>query len=147
VTEWIEIGAPGWNRVTEYTVTWSGLGLLRDRIGRYTIHKFERTTTCQNYTCNCPQSGHYLKRSGVLRKPTDDEIVTLPLCRDNYEAPTEPCARCGNVEYLEQHHWAPRHLFGDDCNNWPMSGLCRKCHAEWHRIVTPNMHLTNRTAG
>jgi hypothetical protein len=138
VTQWIEID--DWKHTPNSTVIWSGLGLLRDRRGRYTVHQFERTTNCWSYTCQCAGGKHYRKRGGPIRKPTDDELVTLPLCRDNFQPPSETCERCGTVDYLDCHHWAPRHLFGDDCNSWPISGLCRKCHTEWHRIVTPNMH-------
>lgn len=50
-----------------------------------------------------------------------------------------PCEVCGAEDQTEYHHWAPRHLFGDDCDNWPKSTLCQKCHVRWHQIVTPNM--------
>lgn len=49
------------------------------------------------------------------------------------------CERCGNLNGSEVHHWAPRHLFGNDCEEWPKSYLCRECHALWHKVVTPNM--------
>ena len=49
----------------------------------------------------------------------------------------EECERCGETG-VELHHWAPRHLF-DDADGWPMGMLCRACHMEWHRIVTPKM--------
>jgi hypothetical protein len=48
------------------------------------------------------------------------------------------CERCGSPEQVEEHHWAPRHLFSD-ADSWPLSYLCRKCHVYWHRLVTPNM--------
>lgn len=50
-----------------------------------------------------------------------------------------PCAACGRVGAREVHHWAPRHLFGDEADRWPTADLCRTCHAEWHRRVTPTM--------
>lgn len=50
------------------------------------------------------------------------------------------CERCGSTDGSEVHHWAPRHLF-DDAHEWPTSRLCRLCHAKWHSIVTPTMHL------
>ena len=145
MTEWIEIGTPGWNRVTEFTVTWTGLGLLRDVRGRYTVHHFQAVDRCETVNCSCPTSTHYRKASQALRKATDDDLVVLPMCRDNYQPPSDPCERCGKVDYLDNHHWAPRHLFGDDCNNWPTAWLCPTCHREWHAKVTPEMH--RRTAG
>jgi hypothetical protein len=55
------------------------------------------------------------------------------------EVAQAPCERCGSTRGCELHHWAPRHLF-DDADDWPMSYLCPRCHREWHKIVTPNMH-------
>jgi len=49
-----------------------------------------------------------------------------------------PCERCGSEEGSERHHWAPVHLF-EDADDWPTGYLCRKCHLEWHSIVTPKM--------
>lgn len=56
-----------------------------------------------------------------------------------------PCERCGSVDGSEVHHWAPSHLF-EDSFDWPTSHLCRKCHMEWHRIVTPHMSSSRRNA-
>lgn len=50
-----------------------------------------------------------------------------------------PCEVCGSVEKIEQHHWAPFHLFGAECEKWPTSFLCQPCHVRWHQTVTPNM--------
>jgi formate dehydrogenase maturation protein FdhE len=47
------------------------------------------------------------------------------------------CERCGEIGYLERHHWAPISLF-DDADNWPTSFLCHTCHAEWHSVMTKN---------
>lgn len=51
----------------------------------------------------------------------------------------QPCEVCGDQGTTEEHHWAPRHLFGDESYKWPTSLLCRACHQHWHRIVTPQM--------
>lgn len=50
-----------------------------------------------------------------------------------------PCEVCGSTDGTEWHHWAPRHLFGDEAESWPMGALCRMCHRRWHAVVTPNM--------
>lgn len=50
-----------------------------------------------------------------------------------------PCEVCGTKGTTEVHHWAPRHLFGDDADRWPTGNLCRPCHVNWHQRVTPNM--------
>mgnify|MGYP001767305119 CR=1 FL=1 len=46
------------------------------------------------------------------------------------------CERCGGFEEVETHHWAPQSMFSDSFR-WPTSSLCRRCHMEWHRVVTP----------
>lgn len=51
----------------------------------------------------------------------------------------QPCVVCGSQGDSEEHHWAPRHLFGDECDKWPRAYLCRSCHVRWHQLVTPNM--------
>lgn len=49
------------------------------------------------------------------------------------------CEVCGASENVEVHHWAPAHLFGPECDKWPIGYLCRSCHNKWHRLVTPGM--------
>jgi ribosomal protein L40E len=62
----------------------------------------------------------------------------IPLLND-YTENAPLCERCG-AEGTEIHHWAPKHLFGAwESTQWPTSHLCRRCHAEWHNRVTPNM--------
>ena len=47
------------------------------------------------------------------------------------------CARCG-ARGAEEHHWAPRALFGkDEADRWPKDFLCKRCHDKWHLLVTP----------
>ena len=47
------------------------------------------------------------------------------------------CARCG-ARGAEEHHWAPKGLFGgDEAERWPRDFLCKRCHDLWHRTVTP----------
>ena len=56
-----------------------------------------------------------------------------------------PCERCGSEDGSERHHWAPHHLFSDP-DEWPTSYLCKICHLEWHRVVTPRMAANRRAA-
>ncbi len=51
----------------------------------------------------------------------------------------QPCEVCGATGTTEAHHWAPRHLFGEESYDWPVGLLCRTCHTRWHQLVTPNM--------
>jgi hypothetical protein len=50
------------------------------------------------------------------------------------------CSRCGSVEDVQYHHWAPRHLFPHDFDTWPGDTLCQLCHQLWHQVVTPKMN-------
>lgn len=65
-------------------------------------------------------------------------IESLPVCSDKrtYDG---CCERCGSYKQIEEHHWAPIHLFPDGWE-WPTSLLCRECHVRWHQVVTPNMN-------
>lgn len=49
------------------------------------------------------------------------------------------CEACKLETGTEVHHWAPRHLFGDEADAWPTANLCVECHKRWHALVTPNM--------
>lgn len=49
------------------------------------------------------------------------------------------CYVCGD-ENVEAHHFAPKHLFGDEAEKWPVAYLCKFHHKKWHDIVTPNMN-------
>jgi hypothetical protein len=62
---------------------------------------------------------------------------------DRREQDPQHCAVCGTLG-AEVHHWAPRHLFGDEADDWPVALLCVKCHKRWHDLVTPDM---SRLAG
>jgi DNA-directed RNA polymerase subunit M/transcription elongation factor TFIIS len=53
---------------------------------------------------------------------------------------TEPispgiCEICGFAGYVEEHHWAPRAIFGEEAYEWPTSMLCLKCHVHWHQMM------------
>lgn len=56
----------------------------------------------------------------------------LPLIAD-YRGGLGRCARRGcEMEAVEDHHFAPRAVFGDEADEWPRALLCREHHAEWH---------------
>lgn len=46
-----------------------------------------------------------------------------------------PCSRCGRRDGTQNHHWAPRAVFGLDAERWPQSPLCVECHGIWHRTM------------
>ena len=72
------------------------------------------------------------------RKLTDYGIVIddLPIIQDGR---SDLCIVCGQSA-TEYHHWAPRHIFGDESDLWPGAFLCKIHHDQWHQMVTPNMY-------
>jgi hypothetical protein len=43
------------------------------------------------------------------------------------------CVVCDCEEIgTEMHHFAPRNIFGSECNDWPYLPLCREHHRYWH---------------
>lgn len=49
------------------------------------------------------------------------------------------CVVCG-ARGTEEHHWAPQAIFGKEvADRWPKDFLCKQCHDEWHRLVTPQL--------
>jgi hypothetical protein len=73
---------------------------------------------------------------------TCGELVSLPagsgkgdwVFKDNrIRREVHPCARCGSEDGTEEHHWAPRAIFGfAEADRWPTSWLCPPCHRTWH---------------
>lgn len=76
----------------------------------------------------------FIKKERVYGYLTQAQIDSLPVLMP--EAATR-CVKCGERK-AELHHWAPRAIFGDACEDWPKDYLCIKCHDEWHKQVTPN---------
>lgn len=79
----------------------------------------------------CRLCGHNISRrmSPVLGRDRDG----LPIGEDR-RLRNPPCAVCGSMG-TQLHHFAPRHIFGDEADLWPTAYLCPDCHAEWHQRV------------
>lgn len=92
------------------------------------------------YPFFCGQCGyittHYAKKA-IAEKMTPPPLE-LTQAREMPE-----CVVCGKIG-AEYHHWAPRYIFGGDCENWPKSYLCVECHLKWHSLVTPDMSISRR---
>jgi len=71
-------------------------------------------------------SRHTMAAAGI-------EIGELPVVLRFPNGYKPVCERCGH-EGAQLHHWAPQALF-EDAWDWPMSYLCRQCHALWHKRV------------
>lgn len=90
--------------------------------------------TCK-YVLKCPQCKRHL---GDPTKKIAREMMRRgyrPVIIRTYEPISyPPCAYrdCPNPG-IDRHHWAPRNVFGDaDCDNWPVSYLCKDHHRHWH---------------
>ena len=60
-------------------------------------------------------------------------ISDLPVIADN-RGTLGRCSRRGcEREAVEDHHFAPRAVFGQDADEWPRALLCVEHHIEWHR--------------
>jgi hypothetical protein len=62
------------------------------------------------------------------------DLDKMPIIAD-YTTKAEPCAVCKSTDGVEYHHWAPRHIFGWECEKWPGAYLCPAHHAKWHEAV------------
>lgn len=59
--------------------------------------------------------------------------ASLPVAEDY--SPGQVCAVCRKTG-TEYHHFAPKHLFGEDeAEKWPTAYLCKPHHDEWHQRV------------
>lgn len=76
------------------------------------------------------------------------DIAALPVVWDNLDDEREDaCEACWRIALVQEHHWAPRHLFGAEADFWPTALLCDICHKRWHDIVTPTMSLSKPGPG
>lgn len=93
---------------------------------------------CQVHHGNI-KAGKWIPHKELAKCGIDIEILTIV---ENYDNDFT-CVVCGE-KGCELHHFAPRYLFGDAAEDWPKEYLCRKHHAQWHDLVTPNMSLNRR---
>ena len=107
-------------------------------------HKYaiNRCGLCKT-SCQVPKKDWHLFSNRELTKDYSCEECDSVGCESCMPA---PCRCCGSYQQIELHHWLPQYLVNkmdDDPyleRQWPTDYLCRLCHMDWHRIVTPNMH-------
>lgn len=103
-----------------------------EEVGRFSVGKFLDPSGQIKYPWYCTAC---YKRT-VLFEPKHEHLVYTAVFDT---AELNQCEVCGK-DGAEGHHWAPRKLFGNECERWPMGFLCQYCHARWHQIVTPNIN-------
>jgi len=74
------------------------------------------------------------------------DIDRLPVVSDNRGSGICSVWGCDNPA-VENHHMAPRHIFGDEADKWPGAPLCKYHHELWHSLVTPDMPGANKKVG
>jgi len=78
----------------------------------------------------------YIPSETVQKHLKPEQIDALPMILPKLY---NRCARCGARD-VELHHWAPVAKFGqDEAEQWPMDYLCKDCHDQRHRTVTPEL--------
>jgi hypothetical protein len=90
-------------------------------------------------------SALWIARSKILTRVADPE-KELPVFKDYLTEDGRVCEVCGK-KGAQEHHWAPRHLFGNKAWDWPTGFLCAECHRRWHDVVTPNMSRKEKGNG
>lgn len=89
---------------------------------------------------HCPECGcnsNYYSLKELAQRGV--KIESLDIVRDNLDS--RPCEVCRSRDGVEVAHWAPEE-FASYFRNWvawPTALLCRPCHEEWHRVVTPDI--------
>jgi len=82
-----------------------------------------------DYCLDCKRNAN---GTHIISHKQIEDIESLPLLQD-YTTTAAPCDVCGSHDGTEYHHWAVRHIFGDDADQWPGAFLCRTHHMEWHK--------------
>jgi hypothetical protein len=119
----------------------SGLGVVICVNGSRQVRSW--CLQCKAYSTN------YAKRELVA---AGINVDLLPVVRDHRDdvRPSEPCVVCTSQDEIEYHHFAPVALqafFRRSVWDWPVLPLCKECHREWHRAVTPDLVLTQVKLG
>jgi len=89
---------------------------------------------CEGWTERRDSTGYWIAKEELARIGID--FTALRVVR---QLDQPRCARCG-ARGAEEHHWAPQGIFGkQEADRWPKDFLCKVCHDEWHRMVTPEL--------
>jgi hypothetical protein len=115
----------------------------------YVLYRQVFANATDNYVWQCSRCSSknpgrepqlYIPKEWVARQMAEQDMERLPsLMPGLYDR----CARCGN-RGTESHHWAPVGIFGrDEADKWPRDYLCKDCHDQWHKLVTPQLVVTD----
>ena len=77
-------------------------------------------------------------------KFTDEQIAAMPVRVDNRDETHVCCVRGCDRTGVELNHFAPRHLFGAEADDWPVGWLCTPHHREWHQKTETGAYWRGR---
>jgi len=109
-----------------------------------TLHVQLFSNASRNYVWRCGdcsrpapeiKSPLYIAKDKVEQHLTAEKIAALPVIMPTFY---DRCAVCGD-RAVEDHHWAPKAIFGEEAERWPHDKLCKVHHDIWHMKVTPNI--------
>jgi len=70
------------------------------------------------------------------RKFSSEVLAVLPVAEDLTDNETT-CGYRGCISpSTEDHHYAPRAMFGTEADNYPVGPLCVEHHNHWHQTIT-----------
>lgn len=81
---------------------------------------------CPNCRSNTRPGAAFLSKKGY-------DWDALPLFEDYTDVSFPCCVEGCERKDTQLHHFAPRHLFGEDADLWPTGYLCTDHHSEWHQ--------------
>lgn len=134
--------------MSEYILNKSGVCRRCELDGTATLHRVINQGGGIGYSWICdgcetanPYGGdHLIAKEKVQDFLTPDQFENLPVKVASLFA---RCAKC-SCRGAELNHWMPIAVAGkEEADKWPQDYLCKDCHDEWHRKVTP--YLVNPT--
>ena len=79
---------------------------------------------------DCGNVGPPIAKQYIERLCLDE----VPVIRDNRTM--QACERCGSLDGVECHHYAPVDAFGwDEAERYATGWLCPDCHRQWHIVM------------
>jgi len=124
----------------------SPLGHRRDcGHDQFGVVSYQQSNGQTRFRLACVVCGLMFQSDIAHYKLSKDTKGRAPLVRENDGSETYysvACIRCGGRDGVQNHHWAPRIIFGfEDAESWPQAPLCQSCHSEWHQKMGFARHV------
>lgn len=103
------------------------------QVGYYTI-----CVQCRGMSMSVPKTVWEQWKTETRHEVIEESGRALLSYTRNDDGTREPlrCChkKCDRTD-TENHHFAPRKIFGDGADNWPVLPVCRFHHEHWHKMV------------